>query len=30
MNQFDDILQILKQFRGEKSWGKFHNTKDLV
>jgi NTP pyrophosphatase (non-canonical NTP hydrolase) len=30
MNQFDALLQILKQFRNERDWDQFHNTKDLA
>jgi NTP pyrophosphatase (non-canonical NTP hydrolase) len=30
MNQFDALLQILKQFNDERDWEQFHNTKDLA
>lgn len=30
MNQFDALLQILKQFRDERDWEQFHNAKDLA
>jgi NTP pyrophosphatase (non-canonical NTP hydrolase) len=30
MNQFDELLQILKQFRDERDWEQFHNAKDLA
>ena len=30
MNQFDTLLQLVKQFRDERDWEQFHNSKDLA
>lgn len=30
MNQFEELLQILKKFRDEREWEQFHNAKDLA
>ncbi len=30
MNQFDALLQLVKQFRDERDWEQFHNSKDLA